>query len=212
MERGAKPKYTPGNDKVVRLSEQLAGLGAVRGMSVGSLVDVLATETFGATILIFAAPNLVPNPPGTSPVLGLPLIFLSTQLLFGRQTVWLPDWIRRRQLSSRLLGSTARFLVPLLARLENVLAPRYAELASNRFALRAIGLVSLPLAIILLLPLPFVHMLPGAAMVCYGLGLATRDGLAVLVGHVLAVATFLILAAIALLAHGGLMSLFGSGT
>ena len=68
------------------------------------------------------------------------------------------------------------------------------------------------LAIILLLPLPFVHMLPGAAMVCYGLGLATRDGLAVLVGHVLAVATFLILAAIALLAHGGLMSLFGSGT
>lgn len=190
-----------------RLSEQIAKLDSGRGMSVGTLVDLLATETFGATMLIFAAPNLVPNPPGTSPILGLPLIFLATQLFLGRQSVWFPGWIRRRQLSSRLLGSTARFLVPFLARLEDVLAPRFTALASNELALRAIGLVSLPLAIILLMPLPFLHMLPGAAMVCFGLGLATRDGLAVLVGHVLAVATFLMLAAVALLAHGGLMSM-----
>lgn len=105
----------------------------------------------------------------------------------------------------------ARHLGPLLARLEDVLAPRYHALASNGFALRVIGLISLPLATILLLPLPFLHMLPGVAMSCYGLGLATRDGLAVLVGHVLAIATFLMLSAIALLAHGGLMSLLGPG-
>ena len=180
-------------------------------MSVGRLMDVFASEAFGAAILIFAAPNLVPNPPGTSPILGLPLIFLAIQLLLGRQAVWLPKWVRSRRVSSRLLATMARRLGPLLARLEDVLAPRYHALAGNGFALRMVGLVSLPLAIILLLPLPFLHMLPGAAMVCYGLGLAMRDGLAVLVGHVLALATFLMLAAIALLAHGGLMSLLGPG-
>ena len=33
-----------------------------------------------------------------------------------------------------------------------------------------IGLAALPLALILLLPLPFLHMLPGAAMACLAAG------------------------------------------
>lgn len=212
MELGVIQKGIAENSKSARLSELMAKLDAGRDMSVGSLIDVFSTETVGTAILIFAAPNLVPNLPGTSPILGLPLIFLATQLSLSRQTLWLPKWVRSRQVSSRLIATMVRHLGPLLARLEDVLEPRHQVLASNGFALRVIGLVSLPLVVVLLLPLPFLHMLPGAAMVCYGLGLATRVGLAVLGGHVLALATLAMLAAIALLANGGLMSLLGSGT
>lgn len=71
MELGAIPKDNSGDGIAASLSEQIRKLDAGRDMSVGSLVDVLANEAFGVAILIFAAPNLVPNPPGTSPILGL---------------------------------------------------------------------------------------------------------------------------------------------
>lgn len=50
-----------------------------------------------------------------------------------------------------------------------------------------IGLVCLVLAIIITLPVPFGHMLPGTAIVMLALGLLERDGLAI--GFGLATAT-----------------------
>lgn len=212
MEPRTFPEDVRTDGESARLSDYVARLDTGQDMTVGGLIDIFATETFGAAILIFAAPNLVPNPPGTSPILGLPLLFLSCQLLLGRETVWLPDWLRRRRVSNQLLGSMARRLGPFLARLEHILVPRFTAVARSRLAIRFIGLVSLPMAVILLVPLPFLHMLPGAAMVCFGLGLVERDGLAIITGHVLALATLLMIAAIAFLAHGGLQSLLGSAT
>ena len=56
-----------------------------RDTTIGALVDSLGSQAFGVTMFVFAVPNLVPNPPGTSPVLGAPLGFLSLQLALGRR-------------------------------------------------------------------------------------------------------------------------------
>ncbi|MEI7610188.1 MAG: exopolysaccharide biosynthesis protein, partial [Rhodospirillaceae bacterium] len=43
-------------------------------ISVGYLLLALKDRALGALILVFAATNVMPTPPGTSTVLGIPLI------------------------------------------------------------------------------------------------------------------------------------------
>jgi hypothetical protein len=45
--------------------------------------------------LVFAFSNVLPAPPGVSGVLGLPLIYLSFQMMLGRMP-WLPHIIADR--------------------------------------------------------------------------------------------------------------------
>lgn len=197
-----------------RLSAHLQALNRGADTTVGAIVDSLGAQAFGATMFVFAAPNLIPNPPGTSPILGLPLIFLTAQLVLGRDTLWLPDRIRCRTVSGKLIASFTGRVAPALAKLEGILRPRYSFLAGSELADRLIGIVAFPLALILLLPLPFLHMLPGAAMTCFAVALAERDGLAAAVGHALTVASVLVIAVLALAAKTGfgvlLTSFFGT--
>lgn len=193
----------------MRLSAKLAALDTGRDVTVGALLDTLGTQAFGAAIFVFAAPNLVPNPPGTSPVLGIPLLFLSGQLLLGKERLWLPQWVRRKSLSREFVSSFVNRIVPLLARVEHLLKPRHAVLVGTRFARRMIGLATLPLAAILLLPLPFLHMLPGAAVALLAAGLAERDGLAVALGYAVAIASLAALSAAGMAVHAGVSSFAG---
>lgn len=193
----------------MRLSAKLAALDTGRDVTVGALLDTLGTQAFGAAIFVFAAPNLVPNPPGTSPVLGIPLLFLSSQLLLGKERLWLPQWVRRKSLSREFVSSFVNRIVPLLARVEHLLKPRHAVLVGTRFARRMIGLATLPLAAILLLPLPFLHMLPGAAVALLAAGLAERDGLAVALGYAVAIASLAALSAAGMAVHAGVSSFAG---
>lgn len=87
---GTEDWSRPGAGDTQRLSELMEDLDTGRDTTIGELVDTFGTHTFGATMLLFAAPNLVPNPPGTSPILGIPLLILAGQLVLGRKTVWLP--------------------------------------------------------------------------------------------------------------------------
>lgn len=192
-----------------RLSLRLAALDTGADSTIGAVVDSLGGQAFGATMFVFAAPNLVPNPPGTSPVLGLPLLFLAVQLLLGRQVVWLPEWLRRRRVSRQFLSVLALRVAPAIGRLEKVLRPRLGLVASGRTALRLAGAVSLPLAGILLLPLPFLHMLPGAAMTALAAGLAERDGFAVVAGYVLALVTLVAFIVLGTVLHAGFTTFFG---
>ena len=194
-----------------RLSARLAAVDTGRDTTIGALVDSLGSQAFGITMFVFAVPNLVPNPPGTSPVLGAPLVFLSLQLALGRRALWLPRWIRERPLSHQFVSSFVQRIEPFVERLERLLEPRCAALAETSVATRMIGLVSLPLSLILLLPLPFLHMIPGAAMTCLGAGLAERDGLLVAAGLALALASLLGLAAIVMLGHAALVASWYGG-
>lgn len=193
-----------------RLSDHLRALDTKADTTVGAIVDSLGSQGFGATMFVFAAPNLIPNPPGTSSILGPPLIFLTAQLMLGRETVWLPDALRQRKVSREFTASFVCRAEPFLTRLERLLRPRYTFLAGTNVATRMIGIFALPLALILMLPLPFLHMLPGAAMTCFSLALAEGDGLAAAAGYVLAVASLALIGAITFAAKIGLDALFPS--
>lgn len=193
-----------------RLSDRLRALDTGADTTFGAIVDALGDQAFGATMFVFAAPNLVPNPPGTSPILGLPLLFLSVQLLLGRETVWFPGWLRSRTVSRSFLSTLSQRVVPVICWLERALKPRLSAVVSTPAALRLAGAVALPLAAILLLPLPFLHILPGAAMTALAAGLAERDGAALLVGYILALAALAVFITLGFAVHSGVASILAA--
>ena len=200
-------------EKPRRLSDIVASIDGSTEFTVGKLIDMFGERAFGALMFIFAIPNVVPLPPGTSAVLGLPLVFLTFQLMLGRQTIWLPESVRRRPISGHFADVFKTKASPFLNRFERVLKPRFGVAVSSNLAERVIGIVAFVLAVILFLPIPLVNMLPGAAIACLALGLAERDGIAVLVGYAMAAATGLLLFAVSAALYAGakafITSLFG---
>ena len=59
-------------------------------VSIASIRDKLGERSFAALLVFFAAINLIPVPPGTSAILGLPLLIISLQMVYGSRRVWLP--------------------------------------------------------------------------------------------------------------------------
>lgn len=199
-----------GPQKPSRLSDIVRSIDTSRDISIGELVDSLGERAFGALMFIFAVPNVIPTPPGTSAILGLPLVILTWQVLVGRQTLWLPQLVRQRRISKEMLETFVSKVTPVMARLERVLRPRLGFVVASDLAERMIGLVAFPLALILFLPIPFGNIPPAAAIACLALGLAERDGLAVVVGYVLGGASVAVLAAVSSALYAGVVAFFNA--
>jgi hypothetical protein len=189
--RGRKLKQA--KPRARRLSEILNGIDSSRPLTIGALVDAFGERAFGALMFIFALPNVIPTPPGTSAILGLPLVILTFQLMIGQPKLWLPKGVRERSLSQAMFAGFVRRATPWLLKLERVLKPRLSLLARSDLAERLIGVVSLLLAIVLFLPIPLVNILPAFAISCLAIGLAERDGIAVLLGYAAAATTAVLL-------------------
>ncbi|MCX7347530.1 MAG: exopolysaccharide biosynthesis protein [Alphaproteobacteria bacterium] len=183
----------PKKPKPRRLSEIVSSFEGREGFTIGAMVDDFGERAFGALMFIFAVPNVIPAPPGTSAILGLPLVILTFQLMLGRQALWLPDRIRRRPVNPDMVNSFVRKAVPILKRFETILRPRLSLLVMSNAAERVIGVVTLLLAVVLFLPIPLVNILPAAAIACLALALAERDGFFAIVGYLLSVSTVFIL-------------------
>jgi len=165
------------------LSELLHGLALQpdrERISVRDLIDALGDRALGALMFLFAVPNALPMPPGTSAVLGAPLVFLAAQLMFGRRP-WLPRVLSSRSMAQADFALLVRRIAPWLQRGERMLRPRLGWLARPPLEY-AIGAVCLLLAIVLVLPIPLGNVLPALAISLLSLAIVERDGLWVLAG------------------------------
>ncbi|MCM5682362.1 exopolysaccharide biosynthesis protein [Schlegelella sp. S2-27] len=169
-----------------QLLQDVAGDPAREHISVADLLHALRDRALAALIFIFAFPNAIPMPPGTSAIVGAPLLFLTVQLAFGLPP-WLPQFIARRSIARRDFERMVRHVVPWLQRAERLLRPRLSALARPPFE-HLVGLVCLLLAVILVLPIPLGNMLPALAIAVMSLGILERDGVWVAGGCVIAAA------------------------
>ncbi|MCR5879475.1 exopolysaccharide biosynthesis protein [Phenylobacterium sp. J367] len=144
-------------------------------------------------MVVFAAPLVLPMPPGVSAVLGLPLLLFSAQFMLGMRRPWLPGALADRAIRGRDVKAMAERVVPMLLRIERLLHPRLTFLAHGPFA-RLVGVVAFVLSVIVFLPVPFGNILPSLAIAVLGLGLVERDGLALLIGGAVAGASLALLA------------------
>ena len=163
-----------------------------REVSVGDLLDTFGDRAFGALMFVFAAPLVLPMPPGVSALLGAPLIFITFQWMMGRKTLWLPKVMLSRTMSMADFRALTVKLKPHLARLERRLRPRLTFMY-NPLGDRLVGALCFLLSLIVFLPIPFGNMLPSFAIAAFAIGGAERDGLAAVVGWIAAIASILVL-------------------
>jgi len=161
----------------------------------GDVLDAFGDRAFGALMLLFSAPNMLPLPPGMSAVLGAPLLFVTAQLMLGRPTLWMPGFICRQSIPRDFFALLTTKLSPILRRAEHILRPRFTLLL-HPVPERIVGAACLLLAIILFLPIPFGNIPPAWAIAPFALGILERDGLATVVGWLATIGSILILVAV----------------
>jgi len=151
-------------------------------LAIADLRDAMGDRAFGALLFVFAAPNTLPvNAPGVSVVLGIPLLFLSLQLMLGFARPWLPRAVVASTVTRQRFARVMNVVVPWIRRAERLSQPRWPSLASG-LAERLIGLVCAILSIVLILPVPFGNMGPGIAICLLAFALLEQDGKATVAG------------------------------
>lgn len=174
-----------------RFSEMLQDLAEGHDeerLTVGHLMQAMRGRAIAALLFIFAFPNILPTPPGVAAILGLPLIYLSSQLMMDRAP-WLPRFIAERSMSHDAFRNIVARATPVLNRAEKMLRERWAPLTGPAME-RVMGLVCLVLAVLLSLPIPLGNLMPSAAICVIALALLERDGLWLLIGLATTVAAF----------------------
>jgi hypothetical protein len=158
----------------------LSARGAER-LSLGEVVAAFGDRAFGPVMFFFALINLLPWPPGGTTVTGAPLLLLSLELAWGRQTLWVPGWAERISIHRETFRRLIRRFMRPLRWTEAVSRPRLYFLTGG-FGQGLIGLACLFLSAVLVLPIFGGNLIPAVAIAFFSLGVMQRDGLAVLLG------------------------------
>jgi hypothetical protein len=145
----------------------------------GELVDALEARAHGFILLILSLPMCIPNVPGISTIFGFLMLAPALALVFGQRRIWLPREARSWTFPREGLRRAVRATAPALRRAEFLIRPRLSFL--TRFPVTIlVGLQTLLMAIILILPIPFANWPPGMTVAMTSLALLQRDGLLML--------------------------------
>lgn len=163
---------------------------------VADLLDAMRERAIVALVLLFALPNLVPAPPGTSAVLGAPLLLLAIEWMLGLRP-WVPRFVARRTVSRRALAAMLRGARDPFGRARRLSRPRLPALCT-RAVERPVSALCVLLSLVILLPIPFGNMPPAWALCIIALGWLRRDGLWVGIGAAVGVAALALAAQVGL--------------
>ena len=162
--------------------------GLVAGMpgedaSLGDVLAALGPRGHGFAMFLLAAPNLTPGPslPGFSTIFALPLALIAAQMAWGVSSPKLPGFLARLGVARPRARSIVAYLAPTLGRVEKLLRPRWPGFLTLGVQ-KLIGAVAVVEAVLLLIPLPFLPIIPSVALTIVALGLMARDGAAVALG------------------------------
>ncbi len=181
----AKPKRT--HRPLSRVLRDFANTtqGEVR---ISELRDAMGDRSFAALLAVFSAVNLIPVlPPFSTLIFGLPPLIIAVQMLLGHERVWLPKRLLDWSFSAEKFRSLIRSVTPRLRRLEHYIKPRYWPFTTKNGE-RLVGITSILLSILVILPIPGANWIPAFAMVLMGLSLSERDGLLYSIGCTIGIA------------------------
>ena len=155
-------------------------------VSVSEVIEQFGDRAITPFMLILSILLISPvsGIPGVPTVSGAILILLAGQALVGRQSLWLPDFLKRRKISSGKLRKGTKWMRKPCAFLDRHAHERMKFLTKGPFRVLAlVTIVGIALSWPLLEILPMVTS-TGAAMVgLLTFGLFVRDGLYVVLGY-----------------------------
>ena len=180
MDHPAPPRSAASGSSASTLLEDLLDAFPNERVSFGELIDRLDSRAHGVLLLVLALPMCIPNVPGISTIFGILMLLPALQLVLGLRRLWAPARLRSWTFPRSGLVRTLRATIPTLRRIEVLIRPRLPQL--TRFPLTIlVGLQTLLMAFILILPIPFANWPPGMTVAMTALALLQRDGVLMLI-------------------------------
>ncbi len=157
------------------------------------LLDSLETRSFAIVILMLA---LVAMAPGVSIVAGLLITTLGLQMMAGRAAPAFPRRVAAYTMPTVYLSASIRRVVPVLARIEKIIRPRWAM--PPQTTKRAVGFVVVLLSIaVVFVPIPLSNIAPAFMIALIAIAYLEEDGMllsfALFVGVALLLTTCVVL-------------------
>ncbi len=159
-----------------------------RKIPVEAIVDEVETSGFGPMLMVPALVIILPTGaiPGVPDVCNIIMALIAAQLVFGRRTPWLPQWLTRLKISAPKVSKAMQKARPVLRKIDSWSRQRFTAL-TGRTAQRCIAalimvtsLLSIGIGVI-----PYVPALLALPTLCFAFGMTLRDGLIIMLGLVL---------------------------
>jgi hypothetical protein len=188
--------------KLSQLLSQLLVEYPDKPLPLSVVLEKVGNSGFGTISGILVIPMLIPLPiplAGFSALVGSGIILVGCQLALGYEKPYLPKRIARIELSpaasQKILNQIDRLLRPL----EKMSRHRLAKFSNSWWGCRISGiclawdalLMSLPL------PIPLTNLIPAYTILFLAIGLLEFDGLFILIGYGMTMATTIFFASIA---------------
>jgi hypothetical protein len=154
---------------------QLANAEGDERISIGEIVSRLGDRAPGLLLVLLALPMCIPNIPGISTIFGVLILAPAMQLLFAQQQLWLPNRVRAWTVPRTAFTGALLRAAPALRRIEHLIGQRWTMFVLPP-AEQLLGLQTVLMALVLMLPIPGGNWPPGITVVATGLALAQRDG------------------------------------
>lgn len=163
------------SDVLDKLESSLEG----ESVSVQEILETLGARSFASLLLIFPLISASPASaiPGVTAIVAAIVFILVGQMILGRESVWLPAFIRRRRIPSEKLCRGIGWLRKPVGFVERYLKARLTFLLHRPWLYVPLGLV-----LLLTLAMPFMELVPtsgsiaSAIIALFAAGLLTRDG------------------------------------
>lgn len=152
-------------------------------ISVRDLLDAVGRRTYGPILLLlgFVAISPLTIIPGATWLVASLILVVAIQIVIGRKYPWIPRKALEFEFQREHLQRGVDVAAPWARRIDRFVRPRFGLLTQPPFAQLvaliciAAALVSFPLGFI-----PFAPVLPGLAVLLFGLGLTARDGFVII--------------------------------
>lgn len=158
-------------------------------LSLGALLELFGDDGLLLLTMLLTLVFLIPvSIPGVSTVFGAAILLVGVSRVLGRRP-WVPRRLRERQLPAAKLRPGLMQGLKWVRRLEKISRPhRLPALADGRVAALTGNLAFILAALLLMAPfgfVPFSNTLPALALLFYAVGFLQRDGVAILLGHLM---------------------------
>lgn len=184
--RPERPRRQPVQTLVGDLEQAGKGRDEVR---VADMVEAIGDDGLGALILLPALIMITPASgiPGLSTA-GAVIIFLAAiQMAAGRDTIWLPDVIRRQTMARSKLDKAAGWIAPPARWIDRLTRRRLTALVRRPLNLLPLAIcIGIACMVPVLEFIPFSASLAACAIAFFGLGFVAEDGLLVAIGLAIA--------------------------
>lgn len=178
------PASFPASARLTALKDSIAARAG--GIAIGEIVDGLDRAGIGMTLLMLSLPALIPIPGPIGLVFGSAIALVGLQLSVGAQNLWLPAVIRARQLPASTVAAGLAKITPALRWMERRLKADRLPALTGTVGRMALALPLILMGVAIALPVPLGNIPPVMSLIMLALGLTLRDGVAVLIGLVLA--------------------------